>query len=139
MINIIIILIVILNIFSVLTLFNMLKGLEIKFRIIITISLIFINIILTNIICLIGQASVTKEFANIGRLLLIFSILPINLIIMASPLAIQINKVKSLEIDKAKFLKNIFICFIIDFILIIIECNYVKGIISGIIQNVQKK
>ena len=133
MTSIIIISIIVLNIFSIFILFNMLKGLEIKFRIIVTVLLMLINFILANLIFSIGQAGVTGEFIGNVRNMLVFSMLPVNVILMASPLAIQINKVKSLYIEKDKFMKNVIICIVIDIILIIVECNYVRGIISGIV------
>ena len=133
MTSIIVIFIIIINLFSFFILFNMLKGTEIKFRIIVTIMLILFNFILANIIFGIGQAGMSGEFSGPVKNLLVFSIVPINLILMASPLAIQINKIKSLDIEKEKFMRNIIICLIIDVILIIIECNYVKSIIAGIV------
>ena len=133
MTNIITISIIVLNLFSIFILFNMLKGLEIKFRIIVTVLLMLINFILANLIFSIGQAGVEGELIGNVRNMLVFSMLPVNVILMAAPLAIQINKIKSQYIEKDKFMKNIIICIVIDIILIIVECNYVKGIISGIV------
>ena len=131
--NIIVISIIVLNILSFFILFNMLKGIETKFRIVVTGIFILLNYIIANLIFSIGQSGMAGEFAGPVRNLLVFSILPINLILMASPLAIQINKLKSKDIEKDKFIKNIIICLVIDLILIIIECNYVKGTIAGIV------
>ncbi len=131
--NIIVISIMVLNILSFFILSNMLKGIETKYRIVVTGLFILINYIIANIIFNIGQAGMTGEFTGPVRNVLVFSILPINLILMASPLAIQINKLKSKDIEKDKFIKNIIICLVIDLILIIIECNYVKGTIAGIV------
>ena len=133
MTSIIVISIIIINLFSLFILFNMLKGMEVKFRIIVTLLLILINFILANLIFGIGQAGIAGEFSGPVRNLLVFSILPVNLILMASPLAIQINKLKSLDIEKDKFMKNIIICIVIDIVLIIVECNYVKGVVTGIV------
>ena len=131
--NIIVISIIILNIFSIFILFNMLKGVETKFRLMATVMFILINFLLANLIFSIGRAGVDGEFSGPVRNVLVFSILPVNIILMASPLAIQINKMKSLDIEKDKFVKNLIICLVIDIILIIIECNYVKGTITGIV------
>ncbi len=126
MINIIIVSIVVLNIVSILSVFNMLKGLETRFKI--AIILIIVNFILANIICSIGQANLLQEMANNIKPLILFSIFPINMIVIASPIAIQINKFKSSYIEKDKFIKNIIICLVIDIIIIILECNYVRNI-----------
>ena len=131
--NIIVISIIVLNIFAIFILFNMLKGIETKYRIVVTGIFILINYIIANIIFNIGQAGMSGDFIGPVRNVLIFSILPINVILMASPLAIQINKLKSKDIEKDKFKKNLIICLVIDIILIIFECNYVKGTISGIV------
>ena len=132
MINLIIISLIILNIFSVLVVFNMLKGLDIKYRLVVTVCILIVNFLLTNIIFLIGQSGAKQELVNASKPLLVFSIYPINLIVMASPIAIQINKIKSADIEKDKFVRNIIICLIIDVILIVLECNYVKNVIMGI-------
>ena len=131
--NIIVISIIILNIFAIFILFNMLKGIETKYRIVFTGIFMLISYIIANIIFNIGQAGMAGEFAGPVRNVLVFSVLPINLILMASPIAIQINKLKSKDIEKDKFKKNLIICLVIDIILIIFECNYVKGTITGIV------
>ena len=131
--NIIVISIIILNIFAIFILFNMLKGIETNYRVVITGVFILINYIIANKIINIGQAGVSGEFAGPVRNVLVFSVLPINLILMASPIAIQINKLNSKDIEKDKFKKNLIICLVIDIILIIFECNYVKGTIAGIV------
>ena len=131
--NIIVISIIILNILAIFILFNMLKGIETKFRIVFTGIFMLISYIIANIIFNIGQAGMAGEFAGPVRNVLVFSVLPINLILMASPIAIQINKLKSKDIEKDKFKKNLIICLVIDIILIILECNYVKGTITGIV------
>ena len=82
MTSIIVISIIIINLFSFFILFNMLKGTEIKFRIIVTIMLILFNFILANIIFGIGQAGMSGEFSGPVKNLLVFSIVPINLILM---------------------------------------------------------
>ena len=139
MINVIIISIIVLNLFAIFMLFNMLKGVETKFRIVVTIILILINFIIANLIFTIGQAGANGNLIGPVRNLLVFSILPINIILMASPFAVQINKLRSLDISKDKFMKNIIICLIIDLLLIIVECNYIKGIMSGIIDLQSRK
>lgn len=137
MINLIIISLIILNVFSILVVFNMLKGLDIKYRLAVTACILVAVFLLANIIFSIGQNGVAKELSSASRPLLLFSIYPINLIVMASPIAVQINKLKSADIEKDKFIRNIVICLIVDIILIIIECNYIKSVITGISKMVE--
>ena len=132
MVNIITLLIVVLNISSILVLVNMLKGVDLKFRIISVVILILINLLLANIICSIGQMKVESTVANASKPMLLFSILPINLIVIASPIAVQMSKVKTEEIGQDKFIRNIIICLLIDIIIIVLECNYIKNIVAGI-------
>lgn len=139
MLNIIVISIVILNIFSIFILFNMLRGTDIKFRLMFVLVLIFIMLILVNVILTIGQVGITSEWLTESlKPFIMFIMLPINIILIASPIAIQVNKVKSGYIEKEKFLRNLFICLLIDAILIVLECVYVKNISLEIIKMTMK-
>ena len=127
MLNVIIIAIVILNIISILILLKMLSGLNNTFKIVITIALIAVNLILSNIIYSIGQVdTLAEEISSVVKPMTIFTLLPINAILMLCPIAILINKWKSVEINKEQLIKRIIIFFIIDIVIIILECMYIK-------------
>ena len=127
MLNVIIIAIVILNIISILILLKILSGLNNTFKIVITIALIAVNLILSNIIYSIGQVdTLAEEISSVVKPMTIFTLLPINAILMLCPIAILINKWKSVEINKEQLIKRIIIFFIIDIVIIILECMYIK-------------
>ena len=130
--SIILISIIILNLFSIFMLYKMLKGTDTKFRIVTTIVLIIVNMILVNIIYGIGKIGIAEEIAKSSKNLIFFTMLPINLIVMASPMAVQISKARLEEIEKEKFFRNIIICLIIDVVILCLECNYIKSIQLGI-------
>ena len=132
MINIIVIFLIILNLFAISMLIKMLKGTETQFKVISIIILVAVNLIIANIIYAIAQIGIAEEVAQKSKPMILFTMLPINLIVIASPIAIQIRKARLGEIEKDKFIKNIIVCIIIDVILLCLECAYIKNIQLGI-------
>ena len=131
MLNIIIILITILSIISIIILLKLLNGTDIIFKIITTIVMIIVNLILANIVYSIGQTSnIIEEVSNVMKPMIIFTLFPINMILMACPLAMQINKWKLEDIDQKQFRTRIIICLIIDIVLLIVEFLNIKRYIS---------
>ena len=132
MINIIVVFLIILNLFSIFMLNKMLKGTETQFRVVSIIALIIVNFVILNIIYSISKIGISEEVATKSKAMIMFTAFPINLIAMAAPIAVQIRKARLNEIEKDKFIKNIVICIIIDIILLCIECAYIKNIQFGI-------
>ena len=128
----IIISILFLNIVSIFILLKMQKGLELGLKLKITGMLIIIDFIITLIICGIGQAGVASEIAQTAKPYMLFIIFPINLIVMASPLAVQISQMQAKDANREKIMKNIIGLLIFDVILVIVECIYVKNTQMGI-------
>lgn len=129
--TIIIIAIIILNIFSIIMLLKMLKGTELKIKIITCIALILFMFIISNIIYGIGNMGIIGEIANKSKNMILLVLMPINMMIIASPIALQINKAQSKEIEKEKFLKKIITLVLIDIAILIVECIYIKNIQLG--------
>lgn len=129
--TIIIIAIIILNIFSIIMLLKMLKGTELKIKIITCISLILFMFIISNIIYGIGNMGIIGEIANKSKNMISLVLMPINMMIIASPIALQINKAQSKEIEKEEFLKKIITLVLIDIAILIVECIYIKNIQLG--------
>lgn len=129
--TIIIIAIIILNIFSIIMLLKMLKGTELKIKIITCISLILFMFIISNIIYGIGNMGIIGEIANKSKNMILLVLMPINMMIIASPIALQINKAHSKEIEKEEFLKKIITLVLIDIAILIVECIYIKNIQLG--------
>ena len=124
--TIIIIAIIILNIFSIIMLLKMLKGTELKIKIITCIALILFMFIISNIIY-----GIIGEIANKSKNMILLVLMPINMMIIASPIALQINKAHSKEIEKEEFFKKIIILVLIDIAILIVECIYIKNIQLG--------
>ncbi len=129
--TIIIIAIIILNIFSIIMLLKMLKGTELKIKIITCIALILFMFIISNIIYGIGNMGIIGEIANKSKNMILPVLMPINMMIIASPIALQINKAHSKEIEKEEFLKKIITLVLIDIAILIVECIYIKNIQLG--------
>jgi hypothetical protein len=129
--TIIIIAIIILNIFSIIMLLKMLKGTELKIKIITCIALILFMFIISNIIYGIGNMGIIGEIANKSKNMILLVLMPINMMIIASPIALQINKAQSKEIEKEKFSKKIITLVLIDIAILIVECIYIKNIQLG--------
>lgn len=129
--TIIIIAIIILNIFSIIMLLKMLKGTELKIKIITCIVLILFMFIISNIIYGIGNMGIIGEIANKSKNMILLVLMPINMMIIASPIALQINKAQSKEIEKEEFSKKIITLVLIDIAILIVECIYIKNIQLG--------
>lgn len=129
--TIIIIAIIILNIFSIIMLLKMLKGTELKIKIITCIALILFMFIISNIIYGIGNIGIIGEIANKSKNMILLVLMPINMMIIASPIALQINKAHSKEIEKEEFSKKIITLVLIDIAILIVECIYIKNIQLG--------
>lgn len=129
--TIIIIAIIILNIFSIIMLLKMLKGTELKTKIITCTTLILLMFIISNIIYGIGNMGIIGEIANKSKNMILLVLMPINMMIIASPIALQINKAQSKEIEKEEFLKKIITLVLIDIAILIVECIYIKNIQLG--------
>ena len=129
--TIIIIAIIILNIFSIIMLLKMLKGTELKIKIITCISLILFMFVISNIIYGIGNMGIIGEIANKSKNMILPVLMPINMMIIASPIALQINKAHSKEIEKEEFFKKIITLVLIDIAILIVECIYIKNIQLG--------
>lgn len=129
--TIIIIAIIILNIFSIIMLLKMLKGTELKTKIVTCIALILFMFIISNIIYGIGNMGIIGEIANKSKNMILLVLMPINMMIIASPIALQINKAQSKEIEKEEFSKKIITLVLIDIAILIAECIYIKNIQLG--------
>ena len=129
--TIIIIAIIILNIFSIIMLLKMLKGTELKTKIIPCTTLILLMFIISNIIYGIGNMGIKGEIANKSKNMILLVLMPINMMIIASPIALQINKAQSKEIEKEEFSKKIITLVLIDIAILIVECIYIKNIQLG--------
>ncbi len=127
------IVIILLNLFGISMLYKMLSGTETSYRIKVVIILAVITFVCSYIVYGISSIGIPGDLKAISKPLLLFTVFPINVMTMAAPIAVLVNKVKSEEIDQDEFVKKLVRMLVIDFVLIIIECIYLKNIQNRVI------
>lgn len=132
------ILIILLNLFAISMIYKMLSGTETSYRIKVVILLAIITLVISYIVYGISAINVPSELKTVSKPLLLFTIYPINMIIMASPIAVLFNRVNSKEIEKEEFTKKITKMMIIFVIFIVVECIILKSIHSSLLNNVSR-
>ncbi len=136
--NVFTIVIILLNLFAISMLYKMLSGTEISYRIKVVIILAVIVFAISYIVYGISSINLPSELKTFSKPLVLFTIYPINLMIMASPIAVQFNKVHSEEIDQEEFKKKITKMMIIFMILIIIEFIFLKSMYTSVLNSVSR-
>ncbi len=124
--------IVILNLVAITILYRSLGNIEIKNKIAITIIGILLMYIILYVIYNISSKGIESAVVQASRQMIIFAFLPINLICIATPILMQIRKLKEKDLTNEKFKKKIIIYFIIAIVILVIECIYIKDIQTGI-------
>lgn len=115
--------IIVLNVFVIFMLFKLQKEKNISKSIAMTAVIYILNLVIINVVYKIGSLGISNIVSNASRNLIIFSFLPINIIAMAFPIMIFM----SLE-SSANRNKKMLILIIIDLIIIISECKFIKSI-----------
>lgn len=126
--------IAVLNLFTIFMLFNLLKNRENSTRLVDTVSIEIIMFILAHIIYFIASLGIPSEVVNASRNLIVFAILPINIIAIGFPLIIINGKEEKKKKDNKKMGY-----LIATIIIIILETNYLRGMLAGININEKKK
>jgi len=124
--------IILLNIFSILLSAKMLSGFEkTKIAGYILIGEI-VNFIICNIIYAFTGNGIPVEVHETSKWMILFTILPINIMILFCPLAYLINKKYFDEISSENYSKKMIILVFLAIIIIIAEIIYIKNIQLGI-------
>lgn len=131
--NIFTMIIILLNVFAVTMVYKMLAGNEISYRIKLTIILLVVTFVLSYIMYEMTSVGISGELRALSKPFIVFTIFPINTMVMATPIAIQFNKAKSEEIDQDTFSKKVVRLLIIDLVFIIVACIYLKNIQTGMV------
>lgn len=127
-----------LNIFSILMSLKMLKGFE-KAKIIISIALgEIILFTICNIIYALTSGGIPQDVHQASRFMIIFTMLPINMMVVFCPIASLINKRFFDEISEEDLKKKIIVVGIIALAILVFEMFYIKNIQLGIINIVNK-
>lgn len=124
--------IIILNLAAIMIFYKSLGKIETKNKIVISAIGILLMYIILYIIYNIASNGVDEKIVTASRQIIIFTFLPINIICMITPIAMQLRKLKQEEIDEDKFKRKIILFVIISIIIFIFECMYIKDIQTGI-------
>ena len=101
-------------------------------RIVMTAFGVLLMYILLFIVYSISSLKQDKIIVNAARQIILFTILPINIMCIMRPIIIQIRKLRDKEIKQDKFNKKILIYGIIAIVILIIEFSYIRDIQNGI-------
>ncbi len=128
----IILFIVFLNCFSVAINWKMLGNYSKGQKVSIILAQEIFMLILSKIIYLIGSRNIEQNITDAASNYLIFTFLPINVMIMACPFSHIIEKKAFDKMNETEFSKKMLIIIIISIIVIFIECKYLNGTLIDI-------
>ena len=125
--------IVILNIIAIWMLYQSIGNkIPTSNKVVITLMGLIIMYVLLYVIYSISSAGKDQNIAVAARQLILFTILPINVICMIRPIAVQIRKLRDKDIKPEDFNKKIILYAVISLVILIIEFVYIKDIQAGI-------
>ncbi|MBR3134061.1 MAG: hypothetical protein IKG56_01195 [Clostridia bacterium] len=130
--TIIIVTIIILNAFSVFFSIRMLKGYDTHKIIIAVLTSELLVLGICHIIYAFTSGGIPNEVHQVAKKYIIYTMLPINMLIMFCPIANEVNKKSFGEVTDKKFNNRIMIYIIMIIVLLILEIKYVKNIQLGI-------
>ena len=119
--------IIIINLASAFVIFKVLSNIELKNKLIlVAIGEIAMYIILF-VVYGISSSGIDETIVNSSRQIIIFTILPINIICIELPIMLALKKLQQGDIDNNKFNKRIIIYLVITLLILILEFNYIKN------------
>ena len=124
--------IVILNIFSIIMSLKMIKGFEKGKCLIYVLITEIIVFVISYIVYALTAGGVLPEVHQNSKWMLVLTMLPINVMIIACPILSQINKMAFNEIKDSDFKKRVIVLLAISVIIVFVEVMYVKDIQIGI-------
>lgn len=130
--SLIIVLILALNVFSIISIVKMVKGYDSKIILGFVLAGEIGMFIICNILYALSSLGIPSNVHQASKWLIVFTMLPVNIITIYCPVIKQINKKSFNEITEEKLKKRMSTYIIIAFVLLIIETIYVKNIQSGI-------
>lgn len=126
--TIIIIAIIVFNIFSIVLSWKMLKGFDLKRKIILIVVNEVINLLILLIVYAFSAKNIPAEIHNQAKLMIISTILPINVMITSTTILNLINRLAFNEIKEEKFNQRIWISILMIICIIILEISYLHNI-----------
>ena len=124
--------IVLINLASIFVVYKSLSNIEIKNKLtLIAIGEIVMYVILF-IVYSISSSGVDVAVVNSSRQIILFTILPINIVCIELPLMLTLKKLQQGDIEEPQFKKRMAIFLIIAVIILVLELIYIKNIQAGI-------
>ena len=124
--------IVIMNLASILVIFKALSNIELKNKIILVAIGEIVMYVILYIVYSISSAGANELVVNSSRQIILFTLLPINIVCLEFPLMLTLKKLQQGDIDDSQFKKRMTICLIVCIIVLALEFVYIKDIQTGI-------
>ena len=124
--------IVIMNLASILVIFKALSNIELKNKIILFAIGEIVMYVILYIVYSISSAGANELVVNSSRQIILFTLLPINIVCLEFPLMLTLKKLQQGDIDDSQFKKRMIICLIVCIIVLVLEFIYIKDIQAGI-------
>ena len=124
--------IVIMNLASILVIFKALSNIELKNKIILFAIGEIVMYVILYIVYSISSAGANELVVNSSRQIILFTLLPINIVCLEFPLMLTLKKLQQGDIDDSQFKKRMIICLIVCIIVLVLEFVYIKDIQAGI-------
>ena len=124
--------IVIMNLASILVIFKALSNIELKNKIILFAIGEIVMYVILYIVYSISSAGANELVVNSSRQIILFTLLPINIVCLEFPLMLTLKKLQQGDIDDSQFKKRMTICLIVCIIVLALEFVYIKDIQAGI-------
>ena len=124
--------IVIMNLASILVIFKALSNIELKNKIILVAIGEIVMYVILYIVYSISSAGANELVVNSSRQIILFTLLPINIVCLEFPLMLTLKKLQQGDIDDSQFKKRMTICLIVFIIVLVLEFVYIKDIQAGI-------
>ena len=124
--------IVLINLASAFVIFKVLSNIELKNKLILVAIGEIVMYVILFIVYGISSAGANETIVNSSRQIILFTLLPINIICIELPIMLTLKKLQQGDIDNNKFKRRMSIFLIIGIIILILEFNYIRDIQTGI-------
>ena len=124
--------IVIMNLAAVLVIYRSLSNIELKNKLILLAIGEIVMYVILFIVYGISSAGADELVANSSRQIILFTLLPINVVCIEFPLMLLFKKLQQGDIEKASFNKRMIFCLIACILILVFEFIYIKSIQAGI-------
>ena len=124
--------IVIMNLAAVLVIYRSLSNIELKNKLILLAIGEIVMYVILFIVYGISSAGANELVANSSRQIILFTLLPINVVCIEFPLMLLFKKLQQGDIEKDSFNKRMIFCLTACILILVFEFIYIKSIQAGI-------